>query len=207
MLGLFYPAVLGTIAYAVLSAVVGPLLPWAMHRAFPSLQSLDKTSLIRALLYVITFTFYCCDYFYLRFTNVYRLLFFFFDCFIIIGLYLTAQVIEVSGANGANTIPDLRLIVYLYCFFMLLYLWWDLLERNSASPSADDRKLYKFVISWEALSLVTLLIAACLLRQTMRSSIVLCSVLAIITLTFICVDVRKKRLFRDLPPHECSTAD
>jgi len=197
MLGLLYPAVLGSIAFSGLTAVFGTLLPHVVKRQPPWITAFDPSSALRATLYVLTFAFYCCDYYYLRFTNTYRKLFFVFDCIFVIGLYLTAALIDLSPRNG---VPDLKSIVVLYALFMALYLWWDLVESAvSRRQGHREESLYRFVLSWEVLSLVLLAITWYFTSQTPRGGVLVCLALGLVTIGFILVDIKKKKYCKSLP--------
>jgi hypothetical protein len=197
MLGLLYPAVLGSIAYSGLAAVFKTLLPLVVKRQAPWTVAFDPSTALRAVLYVLTFAFYCCDYYYLRFTNTYRKLFFTFDCIFIVGLYLTAALIDWPELNG---VPDLRSIVVLYAIFMALYFCWDWIERAASKRQGQgEEKLYRWVLCWEALSLLILIVTWLLASQTLRGGVFVCLALALITTGFVFVDIEKKNHCKSLP--------
>jgi hypothetical protein len=197
MLGLFYPAVLGAIAYYALDAMLGSLRPFVLQRRFPRIADFDAATAYRALLYVLTFTFYCCDYFYLRFTNTYRKLFFAFDVVFVVGLYETATLIEAHDPSG---IPDVTAILFWFTAFMILYLVWDVIEcREAVRTGAPDRTIYTWVLGWEAGSLLLLGSAWVGVSRNVVGAVALAVVLALVDIGFVITDIKKKRYCRTLP--------
>jgi hypothetical protein len=197
MLGLFYPAILGAIAYYALDAMFGSLRPFVLERRFPTIAEFDPIGAYRALLYVLTFTFYCCDYFYLRFTNTYRKLFFAFDVVFIVGLYETATLIEARDASG---IPDVAAILFWFVAFMLLYLVWDLIEwREAVRTKAPEQTIYTWVLGWETVSLVLLSSTFFCMKRNVGGASALAVVLTFVDIGFVIIDIKKKPYCRSLP--------
>lgn len=147
MLGLIYPAVLGSILYFTLDAVLGPIAS-----LFTGQVSGQPIGALKFWLLGITLTFYCCDYVYIMFTKEPRFLFFLLDLAFLATLYLTFLAIDVRA--GASTEPHIQLILWCYCVFIGLYLVWDVIGKLTCEPRSAERHYYTWVIVWEVTSLV-----------------------------------------------------
>jgi hypothetical protein len=150
MLGLIYPAVLGSIIYLALTEVTEQAV--ALWGVFSG-QSYEASLIVslKFLLLWVTLIFYCCDYLYLLFTNDFNLGFFLMDFVFIIALYATVLAI---GIDGGEVPPKILLILACYTMFMLLYLGWDLFEKTRCS--AAESGFYDSMIRWELWSLLGL---------------------------------------------------
>jgi hypothetical protein len=120
MLGLIYPAVLGTIMYSGLDSLFAQRFRWS--------GTFDCTIILKFLLLVVTLAFYICDYLYIIFTRNYRKKFFAYDLVFLFGLYLTVRVLHLP-----NQEPPLKAPVIAGCYFVFMWLYyrWDRLERQA----------------------------------------------------------------------------
>lgn len=151
MLGLIYPAVLGTVFYSFLTAALGPVQVRILGQ-----PTVPIAPALKWILLLTTMVFYCCDYLYIMFTREFVFGFFACDLFLLAGLYLTFSTIDISSTSN---LPRRSLIVIALCYtaFMILYLAWDSFECWRSKDS-KERILYKKVIVWEMASIVMLLI-------------------------------------------------
>jgi hypothetical protein len=143
MLGLIYPAVLGSILYTLLQTIsylVTGKMPW------------NDFVTIKLALLVITIAFYICDYFYIMFTTRYYLLFFICDIVFLLTLYATVVAIDL---NEYYAFPHNRVILLCYIIFMALYLGWDGYEAYTLPKGKEKSHLIRVVV-WEVLSLAAL---------------------------------------------------
>jgi hypothetical protein len=193
MLGLIYPAVLGTVLYSVLAAALSPLI-----------SLLNKGVLgpfapgLKWVLVITTVAFYVCDYLYIMFTREFRFLFFIFDLILLAGLYLTFMTIDIT----THSLPhkNLTVVAASYGVFVFLYFVWDVLERRSTRDDSE-RSLYLKVIIWEGVSFIALLLWFCLhawMENDPRSAVVLAGLLILITVRFGILALRKRQFYR--PP-------
>lgn len=165
MLGLIYPAVLGTVLYALLSAAGAPAVPivaeWCGQRNFTS-SSLPFQPL-KVVLLLITFVFYLSDYFYVMFTKEYLQRFFWYSVVFLAGLAFTVSAIAADRVDA----PAWPVILAAYAAFMAFYFFWDanewLRDRNRAVPwyhvkttDTNERWFYPLVFLWEVGSFVVL---------------------------------------------------
>lgn len=185
MLGLIYPAVLGSILYTLLQTVT--------YIATGKMPLIDPVTIKLSLL-VITITFYVCDYFYIMFTTRYYWLFFICDIIFLITLYATVVAIDLNvGSYGP---PYNRVILFCYVIFLILYFVWDVCEAVVLRGSREGRYFIKVVI-WESLFLITIgifLYTSWGWDDDRSVSLWTCGILCAITLGFVYL-VRKKREF------------
>jgi hypothetical protein len=146
MLGLIYPAVLGSILYFAIQSVADQVF---------SNAPLTATITIKFILLFITTTFYITDYMYITFTNEYRSLFFLYDLGFLITLYLTFIFIDMRHGNIQ---PMNRAILICYAVFLGLYLLWDRSERDTLEEG-KERNLFVKVVRWEKVSLIGIVVA------------------------------------------------
>jgi hypothetical protein len=159
MVGLVYPAVLGSIMYTALQFLTGQAVRfgtalWAdvTVLADPGAVSSAMVPTAKVALLLLTLGFYGCDFLYILFTNRYRALFFFADIVFVICLYLTVAF-GIRPDDGSP--PDMRWITFLFLVFMFLYLLWDKDELQDASGA--EQGYYRRVINWESDALFLLL--------------------------------------------------
>jgi hypothetical protein len=195
MLGLIYPAVLGTVLYSALGAAVDPLLMLVgLSREAPTVNA----SGLKWTLVVVTLVFYLCDYLYIMFTKTFRSWFFVADLVFLMALYATFRTLDIESEVLA--LHHLIAVAVCYVLFMFLYLSWDVYEWRRTIYSRE-RHLYKKVIAWESMSLLLLvlwLFIACFFRSVDAMGWALAVILAAITVRFSCL-VREKRLFLQVP--------
>lgn len=153
MLGLVYPAILGSVFYVALQLILTPLVAhlaasWGLEVAVD--ESITGFQWLKIGLMVITTIFYHCDYFYIQYTNDFGVAFFVADCFFILTLYATLIAVNPLSATEA-AVP---LVACAFLAFFFLYLFWDLYERFRCEPA--ERPFYDVVLAWEAASIVAI---------------------------------------------------
>jgi len=136
MLGLIYPAVLGTILFQLLETFAHLL-----RGQYP----LNAIVWIKCVLLIISIGFYVSDYLYILFTKRYYWWFFLFDIVFLITLYATVIAIDV---DNPISLPHNRVILVCYLIFLLLYLFWDGYEFATL-PRGKERNFYRSVVFWE----------------------------------------------------------
>jgi len=140
MLGLIYPAVLGTILYQ-LFFTIGHVL----REQYPATAILW----IKWTLVVISIGFYVCDYLYIIFTKRYYWWSFFCDIVFLLAFYATVIAIDVDNPIRP---PNHKVILLCYLIFLLVYLVWDVYEFRTL-PRSRERNFYRSVMFWELLGL------------------------------------------------------
>jgi len=136
MLGLIYPAVLGTILYQLLFTIAHVL-----REQYP----LTAIVWIKWTLVVISIGFYVCDYLYIVFTKRYYWWAFVCDVVFLLALYATVIAIDVDNHRD---LPHNKVILLCYFIFLLVYLVWDGYEFLTL-PRGKERNFYRSVVSWE----------------------------------------------------------
>src|SRR6266849_1727314 len=86
MLGLIYPAVLGTVMYSGLQVAIAPVAASLFGLETPPLNDIAKAKLV---LLGVTIVFYCFDYLYITFTKKFDWPFFLCGFAFIAALYIT----------------------------------------------------------------------------------------------------------------------
>jgi hypothetical protein len=119
MLGLIYPAVLGTILYQLFFT-----LAHVLREQIP----LSAILLIKSALVIISIGFYVCDYLYIVFTKRYYAWAFLCNIVFLLALYATVIAIDV---DNPRSLPHNKVILLCYFTFLLVYLAWD---GMSSSP-------------------------------------------------------------------------
>lgn len=174
MLGLIYPAVLGTILYQ-LFFTIGHVL----RGQYPATAILW----IKWILVVISIGFYVCDYLYIAFTK--RYYWWSFLCDIVFLLAFYAAVIAVDVDNPTRP-PNHKVILLCYLVFLLVYLVWDGYEFRTL-PRGRERDFYRAVVGWELPSLLVIglfEIITLLWNNHFMISIVTIIILSIVTIWF-----------------------
>ena len=174
MLGLIYPAVLGTILFQLLETFAHLL-----RRQYP----LNAIICIKCALLIISIGFYISDYLYIFFSKRYYWRFFFFDVVFLITLYTTVIAIDV---DNPRSLPHNKVILFCYFIFLLVYLVWDGYEFLSL-PRGKERDFYRSVVSWELPWLFVIgvfEIVALLWNNHFMISIVTIIILSILTVWF-----------------------
>ena len=136
MLGLIYPAVLGTILYQLLSTFAHVL-----REQYP----LSTIVWIKCTLVLISIGFYVCDYLYIVFTKRYYWWSFVCDIVFILTFYATVIAIDV---DNPRSLPHNKVTLLCYFIFLLVYLVWDGYESLTLPPG-EEREFYRSVVFWE----------------------------------------------------------
>jgi len=174
MLGLVYPAVLGTILYQ-LFFTIGHVL----REQYPATAILW----IKWTLVVISIGFYVCDYLYIIFTK--RYYWWSFLCDIVFLLAFYASVIAIDVDNPVRP-PIHKVILLCYLIFLLVYLVWDAYEFRTL-PRGRERNFYRLVMFWELFGLFVIggfEIIAFVSKNHFMISIVTIIILSIVTIWF-----------------------
>jgi hypothetical protein len=174
MLGLIYPAVLGTILYQVLLT-----LAHLLREQYP----INAIVFIKCALLIISIGFYLCDYFYLVFTRRYYWWSFLCDVVFLLALYATVIAID---ADNPNNLPHNKIILLCYFIFLFVYLAWDGFEFLTL-PRGKERDFYRSVVSWEFPWLFVIgvfEIIALVWKNHLMISIVTTVILSIVTIWF-----------------------
>jgi len=85
---------------------------------------------LKLALLIVTGLFYCCDYVYIMLTRNFRLEFFFYDCFFLLGLYITLAALHVVRERELSEMPECWVVAIVYIAFFLIYRKWDRFERR-----------------------------------------------------------------------------
>jgi len=136
MLGLIYPAVLGTIRYQMLFT-----LAHLLREQYP----INAIICIKCTLLIVSIGFYVCDYLYIVFTKRYYWWSFLCDLVFILALYATVIAIDVDNPRN---LPHNKVILLCYLIFLLVYLVWDGYEFLTV-PLGEERDFYRSVVYWE----------------------------------------------------------
>ena len=191
MLGLIYPAVLGTVMFAGMQVAIAPVAAFVIGA---ETHALDSITWAKLTLLGITILFYCFDYLYITFTKKFDWPFFFCDLAFIVVLYVTVYAIDLEQLSPDS--PHLRAIWLCYSCFMILYLLWDVYERRRC-PDPAERTFYTYVILWELLSLGALAAAVLWLDEGAFGLRVTIRALAVITVLFGALTWWKKVFYSD----------
>lgn len=156
MLGLIYPAVLGSIFYTALGKL-GEQFSFAWLSLSGGGFDWSALTAVKLFLLLVAIAFYFCDFLYIRFTRDYRTRFFVYDLIFVATMYAAFAAI---GLENRAQPPDAELMLSLYFVFMFLYHRWDMLELKGCEPG-EERELFRKVVRWERVSMLA--IAGCLL--------------------------------------------
>jgi len=174
MLGLIYPAVLGTILYQLLETFAHLL-----RGQYP----LNAIIWIKCALLIISIAFYVFDYLYIVFTKRYYWWFFLCDMVFLLTLYITVIAIDV---DNPTSLPHNKVILLCYFIFLLFYLAWDGFEFLTL-PRGNERDFYRSVVSWELPWLFVIgvfEIIALVWNNHLMISVVTTVILSIVTIWF-----------------------
>src|SRR2546425_11994991 len=174
MLGLIYPAVLGTILYQ---------LVFTIAHVLREQYALSPIVWIKWTLVVISIGFYVCDYLYIIFTKRYYWWSFLCDIVFLLAFYATVIAIDVDNPIRP---PNHKVILLCYLIFLLVYLVWDVYEFRTL-PRSRERNFYRSVMFWELLGLFVIgvfEIIAFVWKNHFMISIVTIIVLSIVTIWF-----------------------
>lgn len=136
MLGLIYPAVLGTILYQLF---------FTIGHVFRGQYSATSILWIKWVLVVISVGFYVCDYLYIIFTKRYYWWSFLCDVVFLLAFYITVISIDVDNPHN---LPHNKALLLCYFIFLLVYLAWDGYEFLTL-PAGKERDFYRSVVFWE----------------------------------------------------------
>ena len=136
MLGLIYPAVLGTILYQLVFTIAHVL-----REQYP----LSPIVWIKWTLVVISIGFYICDYLYIIFTKRYYWWSFLCDVVFLLAFYAAVIAIDV---DNPHTLPHNKVILFCYFIFLMVYVVWDGYEFLTL-PRGKERNFYRSVVFWE----------------------------------------------------------
>lgn len=174
MLGLIYPAVLGTILYQLVFAIAHVL-----REQYP----LTAIVWIKWTLVVISIGFYVCDYLYIIFTKRYYWWSFLCDVVFLLAFYATVIAIDVDNPTRP---PNHKVILLCYLVFLVVYLVWDGYEFLTL-PRGKEREFYRAVVFWElpGLSIIGALeVIALLWNNHFMISILTIIILSMVTIWF-----------------------
>jgi hypothetical protein len=183
MLGLIYPAVLGTILYQLVFTVAHVL-----REQYP----LTAIMWIKWTLVLISIGFYVCDYLYIVLTRRYYWWAFVCDVVFLLALYATVIAIDV---DNPRTLPHNKLILFCYFIFLLVYLMWDGYEFLTL-PQGQEKDFYRSVVFWELPWLIVIgvfEIIALLWNDHFMISILTIIILSIVTIWFAFLVNRMRR--------------
>lgn len=174
MLGLIYPAVLGTILYQLFFT-----LAHVLREQVPVSAILT----IKFGLVIISIGFYVCDYLYIIFTKRYYWWSFLCDIVFLLAFYATVISIDV---DNPRSLPHNKVILFCYFIFLLVYLVWDGYEFLSL-PRGKAKDFYRSVVSWELPWLLVIgvfEIMALVWNNHLMISILTIVILSIVTIWF-----------------------
>jgi hypothetical protein len=174
MLGLIYPAVLGTILYQLVFTIAHVL-----RGQYP----LSAIVWVKWTLVVISIGFYVCDYLYIVFTKRYYRWAFLCDIVFLLALYATVIAIDV---DNPSSLPHNKVILLCYSIFLVVYLVWDGYEFLTL-PRGKERDFYRSVVSWEfpgLFAIAFLEIISFLWNNQFMISILTIVILSIVTIWF-----------------------
>lgn len=148
IVGLIYPAVLGTVIYILIEL-------FGKHFLNQELLKIQENSwdiiLFKVVLLLATLIFYACDFLYTTYTKTFRILYFVFDLNILAGLFTTFKSVNFDNSEQ----PRITLILVCFSSFMVLYLILDCIEYYSkeSKDTESEKMFYKKMILWESISL------------------------------------------------------
>src|ERR1700761_9421770 len=121
---LIYPAVFGALIYEVIKCVYTEwFFVFKESQSLMPVTKFDYINMICTCIMVISLlVFYACDFLYATYTKDYGWCFFFFDIFILIGLYLTFNKLHYEDKKDS---PELYWILGCFLSFMVWYILWD----------------------------------------------------------------------------------
>jgi hypothetical protein len=188
MVGLIYPAILGTGLYSFLDTLLRAVLGGAEQQVLQQ-QGLVGVS-IKVLLFLITLFFYCCDYVYTCWVENYRVHYFLLDLIVIFTLCLTMTSVNLSSPNS----PSLRTIAVCYSIIMICYFFVDLIDLR---PKRYNR-YFRLISTWEIVGVIVMVLFVTFcsylpVRFEIRA-LLLCTLLLTLTGWYIWLIRKKKEL-------------
>ena len=189
MVGLIYPAILGTALYSFLDTLFAAALGGTEQQMVLKQQGPFGIS-VKVLLFLITLFFYCCDYVYTCWVQTYRVCYFLLDLIVISSLCVTMSSIKLSAATG----PALRTIAGCYFVIMVCYFIVDILDL----PPKRYNRYFRLISTWEisGLVLMILFVSGCryLHVRAMVQAYLLCGFLLVLTAWYIWLIHKKREL-------------
>ena len=187
IVGLIYPAVLGTIIYLLLETFGKYILK---GESIEFLKSSNYIILLKAVLLIATMTFYACDFLYTTYTNKFRTLYFLFDLIILGGLYATF----IASNYDSDAMPQIDKILAYFISFMVLYLLWDGYELIFENKSNKlENMFYKKMVVWEICSLIVFIILHLFVVNNV--TIIISTIAIVISTSRFIYLARQKRIF------------
>ncbi|MCP4607237.1 MAG: hypothetical protein GY845_00790 [Planctomycetes bacterium] len=173
LIGLIYPAVLGSIIYALM----GDIVDFVTVNKNTALLSLPfKDILPKISFYLLIVSFFCCDYVYSSWVKPFRVPFFLLDIFVMVALYIMVIFIKISSAAQPSTV----VISLAYACVLFLYFIWDFFE-----PQRNDYPRYYLEMRiWQVTSFICLLLYILFYRGHSSAILLLISILLIIDIWF-----------------------
>jgi len=147
MIGLLYPAILGSLVFSFLEIVI-PGLSSGVSAGF--LQGGASAVGVKIVLFLITVIFYCADYVYSSWVAVFRYQFFLLDLIVITVLYRSVYAINLSSSKP----PSLTYIVVCFVIILACYVSWDFFEPNKS----QHRRFYSLMRVWQVSSIAMLVV-------------------------------------------------
>lgn len=188
IISLIYPAVLGTIMYGLIDSTHDHLSCTMLLNTACSLKRICKIILV---LFVLLF--YVCDFLYTTYSSEFKWLYFIEEILILVGLYTIFKNIDYNSKSLSES--NMKLILWLFIIFMVLYFIWDYNEYRSSDKGSVEGFFYCDVLKWEKRSLVLLsLLQLCLYFchfNTEKFEYWITFLVIIITAEFVCLVKRK----------------
>ncbi len=141
MVGLIYPAVLGTIMFDLVKDSMNVILSPSKWLAYLSVLHIYKIALV-----ISSLIFYSCDYIYTIYTTIYRKKYFTYDFIILFVLIMTFNKINL---HNNDKYPNFELILLYYFIFIILYYLWDHFEYKHLKNETKEKKFYRLMVIWE----------------------------------------------------------
>jgi hypothetical protein len=150
MLGLIYPAVLGSIFYTILGELGHQIRSIFSGGAY----NVSLIVTVKFTLSWIALAFYFCDYLYIAFTNEYHKRFFRYDILFVFTMY-GAFAAAALGENGR--LPAAKVLLGLYALFIAFYFDWDRFELRRAKTK-EEIDFYRKILRWEGYSFALIMV-------------------------------------------------
>ena len=196
IVGLIYPAILGTFIYSLFDTILNSILV----KASGFLADTCFIMIMKTLLIVGVIGFYCCDFLYSVFTKNFKTQYFYFDIIILFGLSLTFRAININSQE----LPNLDYIILSFLIFMVLYFIWDYFEIGNTEGRDKDnlaeKKFYSNMVKWELYSSALLFLNYILFKTNITNynlTLLLTTTIVMLTTIFFIILVCEKRAYTD----------
>lgn len=197
MLSLVYPAVLGSVFFVVFQMLATPIA-FALGRMMNSSVAADAVSStfqpLKIGLLAATVLFYHCDYFYIKYTNSFSIVFCLADVVFLFVLSITLIAINPLSPEP----PATTLIASCYLLFFVIYFGWDWYEREHTSND-HEKRYYLRVFAWEIASAAALGAHLVGWPSCLGGSGALLAIIALAAILFVPIVWWKKRYYCDAP--------